>query len=72
MKVSEIKQKGIEYCDSIKNNCVRCPLAEKICVSAPYGIIQMPDRKMDFEQFAKDFKYMISEIYEENKDGEIH
>lgn len=70
MNVNETVKKGIEYCNNLKSNCVRCPLVKRVCISAPYGIMQMPDRKMDFVQFAADYNFMIREISGEQNNEE--
>lgn len=56
------KEKGIEYCNRIKNDCSKCPLVNRVCISAPYGLFLVPDRKMDYIKFINDFVFMLEEI----------
>lgn len=60
--IEEITKKGIEFCDNIKNNCTICPLCKRVCISAPYGLFLVPDRKMDFDKFIQDLCFMLKEI----------
>ena len=73
MKISikDTTDKGIKYCQNqcMNGGCTTCPLVNKVCISAPYGLFLLDDRKLDFGKFVKDFKFMIDEIYEEQKDG---
>ncbi len=65
--VKVLRRKGIDYCDNRKSNCTTCPLAGKVCISSPYGLMLLPDRTVDFQKFVDDFDFMVFELTRNDK-----
>lgn len=75
MDAKETKRRGIEYCKKHSKNdnpekgvyCKGCPLDGVMCINMDGDFCGY--FSYDFELFAKEFNFMINEIYkkEENK-----
>lgn len=76
MNAKEIKIKGIQYCESrgIENpnsRCDGCPFEDKIMCIDKCGTLCIDRRKVDsdFEDFVRDFNFMIKELYKDGNDS---
>lgn len=71
MNAKETKIRGLKYCArrEIENpycKCDGCPLEDKIMCIDEYGTLAMHKRiDSDFEDFARDFNFMIKELYKD-------
>lgn len=73
MNAKEIRIKGLQYCKSraIENpycRCDGCPFEDKIMCIDEYGALCMQKTNPDFEDFARDYNFMIKELYREDKE----
>jgi len=76
MNAKETKIKGIQYCKNRAEDnpycpCSGCPFENKIMCIDEYGELAIHHGKddPDFEDFARDFTFMIEELY---KDGNVN
>ncbi len=68
VKVSELKQRGAEYCKRHKHdeNCSGCPLSDKfMCIDSDTHFVLVSD-EVEADIFANDFRFMLREIFKED------